>query len=1322
VYLGDKTQLTDAQKTLLGTPLRVNAHHKLLVCIECGTAIGPARWLDHLKKEHQAAFQIVQSVRESVERGLQQADVLEHDRWRDIQLANGQLIQGIKFTEGHQCICGMVSSSVSAMRNHSHNKTANQGAAPVWTKCAVQRLGRNISNLGGRLPPRPSQPASASAAAASTQASIMMEIDVVYPAVTAGKVRSTDLPPLVRALGWEEVVNEERPAAVLASFVRLQTVADQDAEYETEQRILNAAVELYETTTNAIRRRDGLLVQMVQIMSHGAFAGKESRDEDERQKFSLLQDSSRSKYSRNLGRLLVFVFRAHHMLLPNDDVLAERCVRLRRDPSVDTVRQVLDHVFRVRHDDDGQHASAVVWYLRCLLWEADGSLAEASLVIHAGVQLKHAIRLSVLGLLARGVLPASEEYHAALQKVQYPCDAPSAFADMVPVLAILKQYEDGILAEPQLEFVPNGKHDTLRIVASNRIITLEQLQNVVAHLQTVVRVALQQLLCGIQVDKGLMRQVFENETGATGPDATCIPNRGSELLQAMRSSTKAREWFVDERMTGLLCAEVMREGAFIVERLLLLVHLVSGMPARVTELGKLLFRSPAGASRSVFASRDTIKLVQTSSKMDWHHQVKVVRFLDPTTALLLVAYLAYVRPVEVAILRQRQVPEETRVEAATALFVLHGERMTDQQLRDSINSTLAEEGLPLTVRVLRHVMIGFGRHQLDSSLLRPGELERFREQQSAHSAQTGFGEYARELGQIADYDVEEGYYAISRGWWVVLRLVKMPGRPRARPALDLDHGEHADSDGGHVAALVTAPESAPAPALQVERIVIVTPFARPGKTMAMLCREPLLFSAVEVREPTHADVQKIAQALGRLHGHHHLPNDAMQQALVADQQRVSFVLVSPTGSGKSDIVLASILQDERASVSVVICPLKPLLGQWLQKAKDANVTAELFNPGFSANTSNAQLVVLQAEHCLLPGTYEVLHQMSRQHLRRIVLDELHLFLDTNRMFRPHLRQIHSLMRAFGVPVHGITATMPPAMVADLFSEVGSSFLLYRESSMRPSLSITVVSGSGIRSCQRNTTNALHDWRQQHQRQDQAGTRHLAMVFVLSVNDVASVAQMLRGNGIESFEWTSAMLDGQKEAMTADWLKSSFGVMVATTGFGAGMDFAAVDLVVHFGGAYGLVNLAQEGGRAGRRGQPADHVVCVNVDPEYYAGNERVQEVVRWALEKATCRVSRLCSLVDGEEVRWCVFQPDRAACDVCRDLARNIARSSGTRALSGYASRLSGPIVFDELFRLECAEMPRLLKLGFATRMPKATPATRVKLGSRVVCCFAVEI
>jgi superfamily II DNA helicase RecQ len=68
--------------------------------------------------------------------------------------------------------------------------------------------------------------------------------------------------------------------------------------------------------------------------------------------------------------------------------------------------------------------------------------------------------------------------------------------------------------------------------------------------------------------------------------------------------------------------------------------------------------------------------------------------------------------------------------------------------------------------------------------------------------------------------------------------------------------------------------------------------------------------------------------------------------------------------------------------------------------------------------------------------------------------------------------------------------------------------------------------------------------------------------------------------------------GTKPRAPASWMSGIVDIMVATGAFGVGIDFGAIQLIVHMDEPYSMIDLAQESGRGGRDGLPCRHIILL----------------------------------------------------------------------------------------------------------------------------------
>jgi superfamily II DNA helicase RecQ len=109
-----------------------------------------------------------------------------------------------------------------------------------------------------------------------------------------------------------------------------------------------------------------------------------------------------------------------------------------------------------------------------------------------------------------------------------------------------------------------------------------------------------------------------------------------------------------------------------------------------------------------------------------------------------------------------------------------------------------------------------------------------------------------------------------------------------------------------------------------------------------------------------------------------------------------------------------------------------------------------------------------------------------------------------------------------------------------------------------------------------------------------------IIFCLMVDDVEMIVNSLRKEsesigGMQVFMFSGSITTERKSCVLADWRSAVGGVVVATFGFGVGVDLDYIGLVVHAGGSYSPLDYAQETGRGGRDGRPTRCVLIVSQD-------------------------------------------------------------------------------------------------------------------------------
>jgi len=167
-----------------------------------------------------------------------------------------------------------------------------------------------------------------------------------------------------------------------------------------------------------------------------------------------------------------------------------------------------------------------------------------------------------------------------------------------------------------------------------------------------------------------------------------------------------------------------------------------------------------------------------------------------------------------------------------------------------------------------------------------------------------------------------------------------------------------------------------------------------------------------------------------------------------------------------------------------------------------------------------------------------------------------------------------------------------------------------------------------------------------------------IAFVMRIDRVDGLAAAARRAGVATEVYHSELTETAQATAVGNWRSGKASLMVATSGFGTGVDYAEVRLVVHIGGAYGLLSLAQEAGRAGRDGRLASAVLLLE-------RGRTTPATLESYVSGTTCRVQLLAVEVDGQACAPCLLSTRAAnACDNCiamRDAPLRPAGDAGGR-------------------------------------------------------------
>ncbi|HEX2864090.1 MAG TPA: RecQ family ATP-dependent DNA helicase, partial [Deinococcales bacterium] len=225
------------------------------------------------------------------------------------------------------------------------------------------------------------------------------------------------------------------------------------------------------------------------------------------------------------------------------------------------------------------------------------------------------------------------------------------------------------------------------------------------------------------------------------------------------------------------------------------------------------------------------------------------------------------------------------------------------------------------------------------------------------------------------------------------------------------------------------------------------------------------------------------------------------------------------------------------------------------------------------------LLYCAPERLRQPATLEAL---ARVGVRRFVVDEAHCVSHWGHDFRPDYRDLGlARARLGGPPVTAVTATATARVQQDIVASLGMSDPARICTGFdRPNLHYgvyTLPRASAKRAAFLGLVPSLP---------------FPGIVYVGTRREAEDLSADLQGLGLRSSFYHGARDPAEREAVQDAFMAGRLQVVVATNAFGMGLDKRNVRFVLHYRIPASLEAYAQEAGRAGRDGRPAQCLVLV----------------------------------------------------------------------------------------------------------------------------------
>lgn len=334
---------------------------------------------------------------------------------------------------------------------------------------------------------------------------------------------------------------------------------------------------------------------------------------------------------------------------------------------------------------------------------------------------------------------------------------------------------------------------------------------------------------------------------------------------------------------------------------------------------------------------------------------------------------------------------------------------------------------------------------------------------------------------------------------------------------------------------------------------------------------------------------------------------SLQKQIINDVVRGKDVyLTMATGMGKSlCFQIASLVrndinnlsQHKKPGISIVISPLIALMTDQVKKLTKKEIDAAFWNSDLSywerdRVRYNIQIgkisIVYTTPESLLSrknGIKNLLLQYRT--VTTFCIDESHCIIMWGSKFRPSYFNLAAAAEEFGrPPIIACSATVPPLMREDIIRNLnfGDDLQQYILPSNRPNIELNVERLDSLGS---TFWRALQIINKIHRKYDLR--KNSVIVFAGMIDTANMFYEFLKSNAPLEYDinpgiYHSKRKKHEKNATLKEFINGIKNVIVATSGFGMGIDKADVRCVIHLAMPANPEEWAQQIGRAGRDGK------------------------------------------------------------------------------------------------------------------------------------------
>lgn len=343
------------------------------------------------------------------------------------------------------------------------------------------------------------------------------------------------------------------------------------------------------------------------------------------------------------------------------------------------------------------------------------------------------------------------------------------------------------------------------------------------------------------------------------------------------------------------------------------------------------------------------------------------------------------------------------------------------------------------------------------------------------------------------------------------------------------------------------------------------------------------FSVRSGKNKMGVDKQQAEQLLKKMLGPQANFRDGQWEAIEAIVcKKKKTLVVQRTGWGKSIIYFLGtrMLRDRGAGPAVLISPLLSLMRNQIEMAAKIGIKAESINSTNEDEWSDIEeklqkgdcdILLVSPERLANPRFSSEIVPSIKGGIGLFVVDEAHCISDWGHDFRPDYRRIVRIVKNLppNVPVLATTATANERVIRDIQEQLGPDLTILRGPLARASLRLQNI--------KLNDQAERLAWLAENL-PELPGS---GIIYCLTIADCKRVAEWLRKQAIDAWEYHSKLNTEEREIREQKLLQNQIKALVATVALGMGFDKPDLGFVIHYQRPGSLVSYYQQVGRAGR---------------------------------------------------------------------------------------------------------------------------------------------